>query len=182
MTTPEMLTLPELAEHLGVWKPIPAYPGYEASSDGRIRSVSRVIMRSNGVPLSVPTRLLTPHRRKSNGYCTVHMRINNTDVTRTVHRLVAAAFYGPLPPKMNTRHLNGVRHDNWLSNLAYGTPTENSYDMIAHGHNHCANKTHCKAGHEFSPANTYRPPAEPRRRQCRACKLLAAKRKRVESQ
>ncbi len=49
------------------------------------------------------------------------------------HRLVLTAFRGPCPEGMVTRHLNGVRTDNRLVNLAWGTPCENEADKVRHG-------------------------------------------------
>ena len=39
-----------------------------------------------------------------------------------------------------------------------------------------AAKTHCKHGHEFTPDNTYHPPAKPHTRRCRQCIRAALKR------
>jgi hypothetical protein len=36
-----------------------------------------------------------------------------------VHQLVAEAFIGPCPPGRKLVHLNGVKSQNWLENLAY---------------------------------------------------------------
>lgn len=37
-------------------------------------------------------------------------------------------------------------------------------------------RTHCKHGHEFTPANTYIKPAEPGSRYCRECSRIAQQR------
>ncbi|CAJ1339614.1 unnamed protein product [Effrenium voratum] len=49
-----------------------------------------------------------------------------------VHRLVARAFHGPPPSAEHTQvnHLDGDRANNWVNNLQYATPSENS----AHAH------------------------------------------------
>lgn len=55
-------------------------------------------------------------------------------VTTHVHRLMAETWFGPAPfPGAVVRHLDGDRFNNRLSNLAWGTPTENMADAIAHG-------------------------------------------------
>lgn len=40
------------------WLPIPASPGYEVSSTGRVRSLDRILTRSNGWPYHVQPRLM----------------------------------------------------------------------------------------------------------------------------
>ena len=52
---------------------------------------------------------------------------------RTVHKLVLLAFVGECPPGMEVRHLDGNPTNNCLSNLVYGTRSQNSYDTINHG-------------------------------------------------
>lgn len=50
-----------------------------------------------------------------------------------VHRLVGEAFLGPLPPGLETRHGPGGKTDNRLSNLCYGTASENQLDRARDG-------------------------------------------------
>ena len=45
--------------------------------------------------------------------------------TESVHRLVAMAFNGPIPAKLEVNHKNGVKHDNRPENLEYVTHREN---------------------------------------------------------
>ena len=54
---------------------------------------------------------------------------------RYIHRLVLEAFIGPCPMGQQTRHLNGIRGDNRLENLRWGTYKENNHDKAAHGTN-----------------------------------------------
>ena len=49
---------------------------------------------------------------------------------KRVHRMVLEAFVGPCPEGMQCRHLNDVKNDNRLNNLAWGTRKENSADAI----------------------------------------------------
>lgn len=148
-----------------LWRAIPDHPGYEVSDQGRV--LSRRLHRGDPGP-----RLLRP-RIDSVGYARVHLRGENPTPAR-VHRLVLAAFVGPLPKGHVTRHLNGDKTDNRLENLAYGTHLENSIDTVDHGQNVNASKTHCIHGHEFTPENTYISPnytTQSRRtyRACRTC-------------
>ena len=52
-----------------------------------------------------------------------------------VHALMLAAFVGPRPEGMVTRHSDGNPANNRLTNLCYGTPAENAADRIRHGRN-----------------------------------------------
>lgn len=78
-------------------------------------------------------RMLVPQVVINTGYEQVKLYEDGTHRFRRVHHLVLEAFVGPRPAGMETRHLNGVRADNRLENLAWGTPTENAADKIRHG-------------------------------------------------
>jgi hypothetical protein len=52
---------------------------------------------------------------------------------KKVHRLVLECFVGLRPPGLECRHLNGIKTDNRLRNLAWGTREENAQDRIVHG-------------------------------------------------
>ncbi len=98
------------------WKAIPGYEGqYEVSDQGRVRS-SRKLLRLCNV---------------SGGYKAVSLGKNNS---RLVHRLVALAFIGPPPIGAKlVLHSNGIREDNRLENLRYGSYADNARDAQIHG-------------------------------------------------
>jgi len=50
-----------------------------------------------------------------------------------VHTFVALAFIGKRQSGMQIRHIDGNRNNNRLSNLCYGTVSENANDKRAHG-------------------------------------------------
>ncbi len=52
---------------------------------------------------------------------------------RNVHTLVMETFVGPRPAGTQCAHLNGVRTDARLVNLAWKTPAENDADKDVHG-------------------------------------------------
>lgn len=84
-----------------------------------------------------------------------------------VHALVAEVFLGPRPEGMFVCHKDDVRTNNRLSNLYYGTHSENTVDSVRNGTHNNARKTHCKRGHEFTPENTYI--LKTGSRSCKAC-------------
>lgn len=106
--------------------PIPECPGYGATADGRIWSLTSN-WRGYGV------RPLTPVLDRD-GYHRVRFMANGKRAKRTVHTLVLSALVGPRPsPAHQVRHLNGDRTDNRVENLAWGTAAENADDRDQHG-------------------------------------------------
>lgn len=107
--------------------PIPGFVGfYEASIDGEIYSVARVIGRGAVGALSVRERRLSPATTK-NGYLKVHLRKDGKSGTFLVHRLVLGAFIDmPDAPNNLVNHKNGVRTDNSLANLEWCNKSENA--------------------------------------------------------
>ncbi|MDX3713446.1 HNH endonuclease signature motif containing protein [Streptomyces europaeiscabiei] len=91
-----------------------------------------------------------------------------------MHQIVAAAFLGPRPDGHDVRHLDGNPLNSALSNLSYGTRSENELDKARHGTNPNARKTHCPQGHPYDEANTYR---LGRHRTCRTCANASARRR-----
>lgn len=102
------------------WRTIPAWPEYEASSEGSVRRVGKV-------------EPMKPHHSKR-GYPVLGLWRNGEGHTKAVHRLVCAAFHGSAPqPRMDVAHKNGDRLDNRPENLRWATRAENERDKLAHG-------------------------------------------------
>lgn len=102
-----------------IWQDIPLYGGiYQASSLGRVRSGSGS---------------LVAQRLDKYGYPRVTLGKKGSRRAHRVHSLVLLAFVGPRPDGMECRHLNGVRGDARLENLAWGSSLENKRDMARHG-------------------------------------------------
>jgi hypothetical protein len=143
------------------WRPIPGWEdAYEVSNLGRVYRI-----KAHGFPRS--GRILR-HQTLPTGYHSVSLWREKVARKFTVHRLMMWAFVGPQEPGVVIRHLDGNPANNVLKNLKYGTPSENSYDKRQHGTDHNVQKTHCPAGHAYSPENTYIRPSGGRT--CRACK------------
>lgn len=115
------------------WAAIPGYEGhYEVSDLGRVRGVSRIVRHSSGANKQVGGQILSQLTLR-NGYRQVFLWKEGTRAAICVHRLVLLAFVGECPDGMEARHINSVRADNRLCNLAYGTHSENTIDTMKLG-------------------------------------------------
>jgi hypothetical protein len=108
-------------------KPIPGFPGYQITTDGRVWSESRKYSRIE--------RWLKPCIER--GYLQVYLNKNGKSYRRRIHQLVLETYIGPCPEGMECRHLNGNSQDNKLENLKWGTPKENVQDAVRHGTHNC---------------------------------------------
>lgn len=134
------------------WKDIKGYEGYYQVSDhGRVKSLDRVVDHPQG-PLRRKGKEVKFKGHKDD-YDVVTLHKDSKRKNRMVHNLVLEEFVGPRPDGMETRHLDGNPKNNHVSNLAWGTPKENSHDIDRHGRRHNSNKTHCSKGHELSGDN-----------------------------
>lgn len=113
-----------------IWKPIPGYEGYEASNQGRVRSVDRIIVTKRG-PKRLKGRVLSSATHsEAFPYLTFQLGAGRT---LTAHVAVCLAFKGPRPEGMVVRHLDNNPTNNWEYNLCYGTQKQNQADRIANG-------------------------------------------------
>lgn len=138
------------------WLPVPGYPDYFVSDDGRVRSVRRGAARDLACAVA------------PNGYRYVGVVNQDGRRNRTVHSLVALAFLGPPAPGQEVRHLDGDALNNSSVNLAYGSHSDNALDQVAHGTHNRASRSTCKQGHPFDT-----PSSPGRRRVCRPCAAAA---------
>lgn len=112
-----------------VWKPVPGFQHYEASSLGRVRCVAHCTMARNRWGIcerNYPTRILKaiPHR----GYHTIKLGRPNT--AYHVHQVVAWAFLGEQPEGMTVNHIDGNKNNNLPGNLEYLSGPDN----VRHAH------------------------------------------------
>lgn len=115
-----------------VWRDVVGYEGfYEVSSLGRVRSVYRIVLRSNGSPMTIRERIVRD--RASKGYRVVTLVREGKFSHFTVHKLVMRAFVGARPHGYEVAHWDGCRSNNNLSNLRYATSKENEADKDRHG-------------------------------------------------
>lgn len=109
-----------------VWRSIPIFENYEASSLGRVRR-------------STPGRGTTVGKIKkpqvtTDGYLAVCLYDNGKASYRHVHHLVCLAFHGlPGDGQDQARHIDGSRTNNIPSNLAWTNGKGNAADRRMHG-------------------------------------------------
>lgn len=151
------------------WLPIPGYEGsYEVSDQGRVRSLDRVDRTGH----RWQGRMIRLHPVSERGYLKATLYRDGKGSQRLVHRLVLEAFVGPCPEGMEACHGDGDTTNNELSNLRWGTSSENNYDIVRHGNHHHAVKTSCKRGHQLVTPNL-NPSREQAARGWRRCKACA---------
>ena len=104
-----------LLEH---WKPIVGYEEYyEVSNVGNVR-------KRGGKFLSLT---------HDEGYRSVELRSPENKRRRKIHRLVLIAFLGKEPRNRVVNHIDGIKHNNRLSNLEFTTPLKNNLHAIRLG-------------------------------------------------
>lgn len=116
------------------WLDLPGFEGlYQVSDEGRVRSMERTVMRSNGAPQRIKARQVKT-RKGRDGYMRTSLCKQGKVFHFTVHRMVMSAFVGARPDGQHIAHRDGVRHNNRLSNLRYATPVENAADKYVCPH------------------------------------------------
>jgi len=122
-------------EKVEYWESINGCDSYELSSIGRIKSLKRTFIRSNGYPMSVKEKIRKPNYNQ--GYAILNLKFDNGVLKPIkIHRLVAITFIpNPLNlPEVN--HKNFIRHDNRIDNLEWSTHADNvKYSFEANNYN-----------------------------------------------
>jgi hypothetical protein len=108
----------EADAHPDVWRPIANWP-YEVTKDGQVR-------RKENKHIC----LVADH---PSGYRRVKLWANGKTNGYPIHRLVYAAWVGPIAPGMQINHLNGIKSDNRIENLEMCTPQENVEHSVRTG-------------------------------------------------
>ena len=115
-----------------IWKDVPDYPGYQASTSGALRS-----FWDNQHRITATSHLIKGHPDKD-GYVAVHLHKNAQSKNARLHRLIAETFIPNPDNKPQVNHKNGIKNDNRVENLEWATLSENrqhAYDTgLQHPH------------------------------------------------
>jgi hypothetical protein len=108
------------------WRPCPSFPGYMASSLGRVKHMT---------PRRPPRKPL----RSADGYpCITYRYPAGRRIKIEIHAMVADAFIGPRPTGMVVNHIDANRKNSAPSNLEYLTTRDNVVDTLVRGtHYNC---------------------------------------------
>ena len=111
-----------------IWKEIPEYEGkYEVSNYGRVKSLSRIIMKCGKHP-SLSKELMLKQAVHDDGYLGVSLYGNNSKKSIKTHQLVAMAFLGHkrCSFRIVVDHIDNNCLNNKLENLQLISHRENS--------------------------------------------------------
>lgn len=149
------------------WLPVNGYEGlYEVSDHGRVKSLDRRVASPRGTRLA-PGRVMRPVRL-NHGHLGIRLAKEGNKTHFLIHRLVLTAFVGP--SDLHALHRDDDKDNNHISNLYWGTQSDNAYDRVRNGNHHYANRTTCVRGHKFTSVEWEK------RRICRTCRSEACRR------
>lgn len=104
------------------WKDLQNASGYQVSNYGRVRSVDRIVVRSDGQKRHYIGKVLRPNTG-TNGY--LYFNVRNVG-TLYIHRCVALNFVPNDDKSLEVDHIDSIKTDNRASNLRWITHFENA--------------------------------------------------------
>lgn len=114
-----------------VWKDIPGYEGfYQASNEGEIKSLSRIVKHNLGGDKILRERILKGYVNKY-GYRRVELSKYGISKQYSEHRLIALTFLGESDLTVN--HIDGNKLNNKIDNLEYLSLEDNIKHAVSIG-------------------------------------------------
>lgn len=119
-----------------IWKDIPDYEGiYQVSNKGNVKSLSRVLIFSDGRVYRFSEKILKISPVGEGKYPTIHLYRDGVRKTLSIHKIVAQVFIPNPENKKTVNHKNGNKFDNRVENLEWMTYQENNNHAICNGLN-----------------------------------------------
>ena len=102
-----------------IWKSVEGYEGlYQVSSYGRVRSLDRMVINSDGVKRLFKGRILKPNKVR-NGYLKIQLSKSGKVNGALIHRLVAQSFIQNPDNLPIINHKDENKTDNHVENLEW---------------------------------------------------------------
>lgn len=116
-----------------IWKNIIGFEGaYQVSNLGRVKSLDRVVVRSESSQRLAKGKILSLQKDRL-GYIYVHLSLNGKGCKKKVHRLVCEAFCEKKANQNVVNHIDGDKTNNISKNLNWCTHQENTLHALAAG-------------------------------------------------
>ena len=117
-----------------IWKDIEGFPGYQVSSEGRVRSHNKVTYTKRHGARHWRDRIIKPKISRVDGRPRVCIWANGKEYTFLPYRLEAKAFMEePSDPHMTINHKDGNPLNNNLDNLEWLSKGDNIRYGFSHG-------------------------------------------------
>ena len=125
------------------WRDIAGWEGmYQVSNKGRVRSLDRVVVKSNGSTVTVKGHILN-YNSRTMSHVSVPLYRDNKEHNMGVHRLVAQAFIVNPQGLPEVDHIDNNPRNNCVENLRWVSAKENTAHRIASGSSCKAKRVYC---------------------------------------
>lgn len=126
-----------------IWKDIDGYEGlYQVSNLGRVRSLDRVVVYSNGRECLHKGKIINNHDN-GHGYRYITLTNGGKRKNHYVHRIVAEAFIINEDCLPEVNHIDNDRSNNDITNLEWCSKKENMNHMIKQDRQIKGSDVHC---------------------------------------
>lgn len=124
-----------------IWKDIDGYEGYyQVSNLGRVKSLKREVIRSDGHLRPIKECILTPIEN-NDGYYQIKLSMNGKSHTKRIHQLVGLSFLDKpndfTLDKYEINHIDCDRKNNDVNNLEWITHGDNVRYSIENNNHVC---------------------------------------------
>lgn len=125
-----------------IWRDVVGYEGFYAVSNyGNVKSIERVVTRSDGIKIKVKEKILSK-TMDSDGYLNCKLSRDGVSKTCRIHRLVADAFIPNTKSLPEVNHKDCNRANNSVCNLEWIDHGDNVRYSIVSGNHICTTDLH----------------------------------------